>query len=62
MEVLVFILDNSALEELEQFTVKIEAIEGIFPVAVTNSTATVLIDDNDGNLKSSNYLPTSRVL
>ena len=49
MEVLVFILDNSALEELEQFTVKIEAIKGIFPVAVTNSTATVLMDDNDGN-------------
>ena len=49
MEVLVFILDNSALEELEQFIVKIEAIKGIIPVAVTNSTATVLVDDNDGN-------------
>ena len=49
MEVLIFILYNSALEETEHFTVRIEAIEGVFPVAVVNSTATVNITDNDGN-------------
>ena len=49
MEVSIFIRDNSALEEVEQFTVNIEAIQGDFPVAVTNSTATVTITDNDGN-------------
>ena len=48
-EMLIFIVDNSALEEVEQFTVKIEAISGDFPVAVLNSTATVTITDNDGN-------------
>lgn len=49
MEALIFIQDNSALEEVEQFTVNIAAIEGEFPVAVTNSTTTVTIIDNDGN-------------
>ena len=48
-EMLIFIVDNSALEEVEQFTVKIEAISGDFPVAVLNSTVTVTITDNDGN-------------
>ena len=46
---LVFIVDNSALEEVEQFNVKIEAISGDFPVAVMNSTATVIVTDNDGD-------------
>ena len=49
MEVSIFIQDNSALEEVEKFTVNIEAIQGDFPIAVTNSTATVTITDNDGN-------------
>ena len=50
MEVLILIRDNSALEEVEQFTVVIEAVEGDFPVAVMNNTATVTIADNDGIL------------
>ena len=49
MEMLIFIVDNSALEEVEQFSVKIEAILGDFPVAVMNSTVTVTVTDNDGN-------------
>ena len=48
MEILIFIVDNSALEEVEQFTVKTEAVLGDFPVAVMNDTATVTITDNDG--------------
>ena len=48
METLIFIVDNSALEEVEQFTVKTEAVSGDFPVAVMNNTATVTITDNDG--------------
>ena len=49
MEMFIFILDNSALEEVEQFTVKIEAASGDFPVAVMNSTTTITVTDNDGN-------------
>ena len=49
IRMLIFILDNSALEEVEQFTVKIEAVSGDFPVAVMNSTTTVIVTDNDGN-------------
>ena len=49
MEMFIFILDNSALEEVEQFTVKIEAVSGDFPVAIINSTTTIIVTDNDGN-------------
>ena len=49
MEVTIFITDNSALEDVEQFTVEIEAFQGAFPVAVMDSIATVTIMDNDGS-------------
>ena len=49
MEVLIFITDNSALEDMEQFMVVIEPVLGVFPVAVMDSIATVTITDNDGN-------------
>lgn len=41
------ILDNSAVENVEDFSVFITAIPGLFPVAVKNSTASVSITDND---------------
>lgn len=41
------ILDNTAVEDLEQFSVFITPIPGIFPVAVKNSTTTITIRDND---------------
>ncbi len=44
----VMILDNSAVERVEQFSVFIAAIPGLFPVAVQNNTAMVSISDNDG--------------
>ena len=50
MEVLIFITDNSALEDMEQFMVVIEPVLGVFPVAVMDSIATVTITDNDGTL------------
>ena len=43
------IMDNSALEDLENFSVFIAPIAGIFPVAVKNHTAVVSITD-DGEL------------
>ena len=48
MEIMIFIMDNSALEDTEQFFVEIEPASGVFPVAVINSRATVTITDNDG--------------
>ena len=48
MEVMIFITDNSALEDMEQFFVEIEPIPGVFPVAVMDSIVTVTITDNDG--------------
>ena len=42
------IMDNSALEDLENFSVFIAPIAGIFPVAVKNGTAVVSITDDDG--------------
>ena len=48
MEIMIFIMDNSALEDTEQFFVEIEPVSGVFPVAVINSRATVTITDNDG--------------
>ena len=41
------IFDNFALEEREFFTAEIFPLPGQFPVAVMNSTATVLVEDND---------------
>ena len=49
MEVMIFITDNSALEDVEQFIVEIEAVPGVFPVAVMDSIATITIIDNDGS-------------
>ena len=49
MEVLILIRDNAALEEVEEFNIMIEAVEGDFPVAVVDSMATVTITDNDCN-------------
>ena len=43
-----FVIDNRAVEDMEQFTASISPIPGLFPVAVKNSTATVTIIDNDG--------------
>ena len=41
------ILDNHVLESTKTFSVVIEVVPGIFPVAVTNSTAAVEIKDDD---------------
>ena len=49
MEVVILIIDNSALEDVEQFIVEIEPIPGVFPIAVMDSVAAVTITDNDGS-------------
>ena len=55
MEVMIFITDNSALEDVEQFVVEIEPVSGVFPVAVMDSIATVTITDNDGKYLQQYY-------
>ena len=47
-EVQVQIVDNAAVEHVEQFSVFLTPLPGVFPVAVLNSTAVVSIADNDG--------------
>ena len=47
-EVQVQIVDNAAVERVEQFSVFLTPLPGLFPVAVLNSTAVVSIADNDG--------------
>ena len=47
-EVQVQIVDNAAVERVEQFSVFLTPLPGVFPVAVLNSTAVVSITDNDG--------------
>ncbi len=42
------ILDDEGVEELETTSLQIEALEGVFPVAVVNAVATVTITDDDG--------------
>ena len=49
-EFIIFITDNLALEDVEQFFVEIEPVPGDFPVAVMDNIATVTITDNDGKL------------
>ena len=49
IEVMIFITDNSALEDLEQFIVEIEPVPGVFPVAVMDNIATITVTDNDGS-------------
>ncbi len=49
MEVMILIIDNSALEDVEQFIVEIEPVPGVFPVAVMDDIATITITDNDGS-------------
>ena len=45
--VVIFIVDNSIVEDVESFSVSISPIPGLFPVAVKNSTAIISIKDND---------------
>lgn len=47
-EIQTTILDNSAVERVEQFTVFLTPLVGVFPVAVQDSLAVVSITDNDG--------------
>lgn len=48
----VLILDNSAVENVEEFLVFITPISGLFPVSVLSSSASVSITDNDSkNIK-----------
>ena len=49
----VHILDNSALERVEQFLVSMTALPGLFPATVTNSPAVVSLTDNDGEALAS---------
>ena len=56
MEVIIFITDNSALEDVEELTVEIEPIPGAYPVAVFDSVATVTITDNDGSLQKCAFI------
>ena len=46
----ILILDDTSLENIENFIVSVEAIneEGDFPVVTVNNTAIVQIEDNDG--------------
>ena len=46
----ILILDDTSLENIENFIVSVEAIneEGDFPVVTINNTAIVQIEDNDG--------------
>ena len=44
------ILDDAIVERIEQFSVIITPIPGLFPVAVQDSTAVVSIIDDDGEL------------
>jgi hypothetical protein len=48
MEVQTLILDNLAVERVEEFSVFITPVPGLFPVAVENDMAVVSITDNDG--------------
>ncbi len=48
MIVQTLILDNSLLEDVEEFLAFLTPIAGAFPVAVQNSIAVVSITDNDG--------------
>lgn len=48
--VLLILVDNSAVEEVENLQVTITPIPGLFPVAVKNNTAVVVITDNDSKL------------
>ena len=53
----ILILDDPFLEEVEFFNISIEAInnldEGFFPVILSNSSETIAISDNDGELLNS---------
>ena len=48
MIVQTLILDDSQLEDVEEFLAVLTPIAGVFPVAVQNGTAVVSIADNDG--------------
>ncbi len=48
----VLILDNVAVEDVEQFFFSISPIPGLFPVSVKNSTANISITDNDSECLS----------
>ena len=50
MEFMIFVIDNSALEDVEQFSVEIEPVPGDFPVVVIDNIASITITDNDGKL------------
>ena len=43
------ILDDDLVENVEELTVSITPVAGNIPVAVTHSTTTISIIDNDGN-------------
>ena len=45
---LLILLGDTIVENVEQLTVAITPVTGLFPVAVQNSTTTVLITDDDG--------------
>jgi len=44
------VVDNNAVESLEDLRVFITPVVGQYPVAVQNSTATIMITDNDSKL------------
>lgn len=50
MIVQTLILDDSQLEDVEEFLAVLTPIAGVFPVAVQNGTAVVSIADNDGEI------------
>ncbi len=48
--VLIFIVDDSRLEDRENFEVTFTALPGLFPVTVLNDTVTIAIVDDDSKL------------
>ncbi len=48
----VLILDNVAVEDVEQYSFSITPIPGLFPVAVKNSTVNISITDNDSECRT----------
>ena len=44
----IVILNDNVVESVEQFSVTIVAVEGLFPVEVIDAVAVVEITDNDG--------------
>ncbi len=50
------IMNDEVVENVEQFGLQIEALDGVFPVNVVDSTVMVTITDDDGEITCSMIL------